>query len=994
MEAPRAPSRTFFLCSLSMDSFVSVRDDLEGLGESNSCQCTPRECYGLIGKQDQIKIFHMNIRSINCNFNELLVLLAEIRSTIDVIILSECWLSKVCNLPVISGYKSYSTNIHINQSDGVVIYVKTTLDCIVECPDFGEGTVLVCKFKKDLAIVGIYRSPSFANTDNFVNNLNAVLANLSQFRSVAILGDINIDILPTNSSGAVDDYLNMLASQGYLATHFIATHGKTCYDHVILKSHLWSKTLVISSTITDHFATMLCLQSSPIRPTPATYIKQIDYQSALKSLSETDLDDFYDISDANYFADYLVSKLMSIIDENSKLRKISRRKRPLKPWITPGLLKCMRNRDHLHLKVKKDPTNEVLKLTYSRYRNFCRKLLHKLKRAFERDRFDKAKNNPKATWDAVKMVTHLSNRTDSSFELLGVNDNPMNSVNFVNKYFATIGESLANDIVDINSHSSLPLHLFPQSSQLNSLVLLEVDNKEIENIITNFKNDCAAGWDGIPVLFIKTGKDILTPIITRLCNLCITTGIFPNAFKQALVHPIYKCGDKSEVSNYRPISVLNILSKILEKVLNKRLMGFLEHESILSKNQYGFRRGVCTEDAVLSLTEAVSSILDKKHKCLAIFLDLKKAFDTVSIPILLNKLQNVGVRGAALNIFSDYLTNRTQRVKIKDKISQPSLLSFGVPQGSVLGPTLFLLYVNQLCQFRYPGCTVFAYADDTALLVEGVDWPDVERKADEILRLVTKWLAHNLLTLNVLKTTYVAFSITAASRPPPTLSIRAHTCEITTGDCPCSSLTRSTHVKYLGVVVDENLSWHHQVESVKARTRKLIYIFKLLRNSADTSIMKMVYFALAQSLISYCITVWGGAPKTTLLPLERAQRAVIKIINKKSFRFPTHRLYAEYRVLTVRQLFVLQAILRCHRTLKYDPKHTSSRRKDLVCDSVPHKTAFATRQYWVLGPRLYNRASRNIDLYPLIIFECKKKIMSWLLQLNYDETEDLLQVPI
>lgn len=983
-----------------MDKLDIVRDDLEVLGDSNSHLCSSNECYSLIESQNkQIKIFHMNIRSISRNFNDLLVLLAELRCTVDVIILTECWLSKISNIPSIPEYNSYFSTVNKNQNDGVVIYVKNNLKCLVEYPTLSEGTCLVCKFENDLAVVAIYRSPSYATTDIFVNSLNLILSNLATVKTVAVLGDINIDILQGNSfSAAADDYLNMLASLGYLSKHFIPTHGKTCYDHVMLKSQLSSKTFVINSTVTDHFSTLICIHLSLPRVKHTAHKKCIDFESALNDLRQIDFSDFSLIHDPNVYADLLISKLSATIENNTTTKNTPRRKRTLKPWISIGLLKCIRNRDKLHQKVQTDPTNEILKLTYTRYRNFCRKLLNKLKRIYETNQFEKAKNDPKATWEAIKKVTHLSSKSVSSSELLQTTENPIISANSVNKFFATVGESLAKDITDSHIPKPISLQIFPQPTHSNSIVLFEVENKEIENIIMKLKNNCSAGWDGISVLFLKSAKDILIPVITQLCNLCITEGVFPNSFKKAVVHPIYKGGgDQSSVGNYRPISVLNILSKILEKVLNKRLLDYLEHEKILSDNQYGFRKGKSTEDAVLRLTETVSRVLDKKKKCAGIFIDLKKAFDTVSIPLLLKKLEDVGVRGTALNIFSDYLTNRTQCVKINNITSESTQLSYGVPQGSVLGPTLFLVYLNQLCQLRYEDCTVIAYADDTAILVEGNNWQEVQCKAEKVLNLLMTWLTNNLLTLNISKTTYVTFSVTSSALPlQDSFHIRAHVCSQTATDiCSCASLTRSSKVKYLGVLVDETLSWQFHIQSITSRSRKLMYVFKLLRNSADTSTLKMVYYALAQSILSYCIPAWGGSPKTTLLPLERAQRAVIKVINKKHFRYPTDRLYAEYEVLTIRQLFVLQSILRTHVLLKYNPALLSSiRRKDRVCDGVAHRTSFAARQCYVLGPRLYNRASRDLNLYSSTRYSCKTMLTAWLKRFNYDETENLINVTI
>ncbi|CAB3246778.1 unnamed protein product [Arctia plantaginis] len=467
----------------------------------------------------------------------------------------------------------------------------------------------------------------------------------------------------------------------------------------------------------------------------------------------------------------------------------------------------------------------------------------------------------------------------------------------------------------------------------------------------------------------------------------MTTGTFPSVFKRALVHPIYKSGDRDSVSNYRPISVLSTLSKIIEKILNNRLLNYLNSNKIIVDNQYGFRQNKKTEDAVLELTSSVAKNINNKLKTIGIFLDLSKAFDTVSIPLLLMKLELIGIRGLPLNIFKSYLTNRTQSVTIGGYTSGLEHLNCGVPQGSVLGPTLFLIYINDLCKLSPSNAKIITYADDTVLLIHGKSWDDARSFAVSALQTIMNWLANNLLTLNLEKTKFITFSPRIASQPPSSFSLSARLCS-TTQNCNCIAIKRTDFIKYLGVYVDSMLTWKEQIRSLVPRVRKLIFVFKHLRTAANLQTLKMVYFALAHSMLTYCVTAWGGSVKSLMLPLERSQRAVLKVMTRKPILFPTKELYDLCKLPTVRHSFLLSTILRKHAELPFDAVSIARiRRSDRVCHIEVARFEILKRQYHFISPVLYNRVNRILNVNPVTLRTCKLVTNQWLHTLNYEELE-------
>lgn len=397
---------------------------------------------------------------------------------------------------------------------------------------------------------------------------------------------------------------------------------------------------------------------------------------------------------------------------------------------------------------------------------------------------------------------------------------------------------------------------------------------------------------------------------------------------------------------------------------------------------------------MLELVNTIITTLDKKRKCVTIFLDLAKAFDTVPTARLLTKLEGLGVRGIPLKLLCDYLSSRTQRVRIGDWVSEEAPVSLGVPQGSIIGPTLFLAYINDLCNLKIDSGKILTFADDTALFFSGDSWTEVFHSAQRGFDKVKKWLERNMLTLNVNKTKYIAFALRASQLPPISMQITAHSCHQAVSPCSCVVLERTCHIRHLGVIVDQTLSFKPHIDALVPKLRKLIYIFKTLKNIADHQVKRMVYYALCQPLLEYCISTWGGTAKTTLLDVERAQRAILKVSAGLPFLHPTVDLYRKWNVLTVRQTFILQIILKKHSTLDYCPDLLKDKRRNkTVASKSSFKTASSQRFYCFLGNFLYNKLNKLLDFYHLPRSCCKIKVKEYLKELDYQSTERLITVP-
>lgn len=986
-----------------MDKSLQTIHEIDKICVARSLECSTSDLEKYIHiKKHDLTIISQNIRSIYHNFDDLLLTLSSFKFSTDVIVLTECRLNSNKPIPTLNNYNSYTTTCHMNQNDGVVVYIKSTLKPKIKEIHLAQASCLQIDVLNNI-ILCVYRSPSNTNTDGFIDSLDTYLNTLTSQKSIIITGDININIKAKTTELSYDfknriNYLNMLSSHGILPGHNLPTREKNCLDHFMLKINqkkVSATIAILCTSITDHYTTFLTLTKVKNNIIPNKTSTTVDYNKALKHLQENNLKKLLLYEDPNLLTIKFIQILINSINKSKTTKVISSSQRIIKPWITPGILRCIKNRNNLQNKTRRDPFNVMLKITYIRYRNYCNNLLKKLKRQYERELLAKSVKDNKLLWKNIKSITYCNKTRDNSTELLNLKESPIESTNYANNYFVNIGRDLALKIKATDK--SRNNRFLP--AQPNSFVLLDTDENEVERILMSLKSDSSPGWDDISTRFLKHVKSEVIPIITHLANICFKKGIFPDHLKKSTITPIYKGGDREEMSNYRPISILPAISKIIEKLLNVRILKYLNKFNLLSPNQFGFRQSKSCEDAVTFLTSSVINKLDKGQKCLTIFLDLMKAFDTVSIPDLLYKLESFGIRGTPLDLFKDYLSNRKQRVKLSQYTSDDMNISYGVPQGSVLGPTLFLVYINDLCNLKIKNAQIISYADDTAITFTGTTWHETKESAELGMIQIVDWLNNNLLTLNTLKTKYICFSISNHTQPLEDYHIRVHNCH-NINNCTCPTINKVTQIKYLGVVVDQRLSWHPHIEHVNSRIAKLNWIFRTLRHVVPRNItdpmcqnklLNDIYIALVQSVLAYCITIWGGAVKTKLIQLERAQRGLIKTMYFKKRKYSTERLYQLSNLLSVRKLYILQSILKKHREITVDTNSLTKRRKDIVAQVPQVKTSFANMQYNRRAAQIYNKINKKISIYKKTYYECKKELIRYLQPLTYEEIESLVQ---
>ena len=965
-------------------SLTDIDPDLNFFSANHECEFYSVNQYAtLCSNSDRFKfkLLNFNIRSFHANFDKFEAFLETVNFFHDFIVLSETWSnSDTVSLTNIDGYLGFHTVRNEMRSGGISVYHSNKfqghkIDELSMINDTIESCVVNINLNgKKLTIFGIYR-PHSGSHENFIVMLDEMLHSplIRDSEMILIVGDMNLNI-SDQSSPIVDRYFATLSSMFFLPvitkpTRFPVNSGEpSTLDHIFINKLEGFCSGVVGTDITDHCPCFIFFNfdyspvNEPLRKITFRPFNEKNLDLLTAKLTEFDWDSILVGNDVSFLWESFICKLNDLYCSCFPIKiKFISEKRISKPWITLEIKRLIKQKSE-YFKLYK--MGFISRDANNLFRNKTNSIISKAKSKYYLNLFNKCKTDMKKSWGIVNNLMG-KNKTSNSIKEMIFDDELCTDISTIteklNNFFSTIADKLDDSLPTSNV---LPTD-FLNRRCTDSFRLFPVTSEECFEITRRLKIT-KTNLDEIPIkVFQQIYSNIVHPFI-QLLNVSFRTGICPDIFKTARITQIFKSGDQKNPSHYRPIASLPFMSKIFERCLFNRLTAFSNKFSLLTKSQFGFRKNKSTYNALIQLTENVYNSLNKKHHHLSILIDLKKAFDIVNHKILIDKLKFYGIQGIPSLLIESYLSNRKQFLKIGDHKSSIKPIKMGVPQGSILGPLLFLFYINDLPEVSNVLQTLL-FADDTILSYSSPKFPDLITTLNNELTKLETWTNSNRLTINVNKTQVINFSNMFYDYSLNPVKI-GH-----------DSLDIVTSCRYLGVQIDNKLTFNDHIKLVTGKISKSTGILYKIKHLLPLKVRLDYYYAFIYPYLSYCVIVWGGTYPSHLNNLIIQQKKIIRIISDAPYLSHSSPLFHNLKILKFEDIYRYQISLYMHQSQEqFMCQHTRNTRNRNLTVPIFHRLSQTQHAVSFKGPHVWNSlptALRSINN----IFTFKRKLKNFLI---------------
>lgn len=870
----------------------------------------------LAAKLDQLKIYLENLKQRSVTF--------------DAICIQETWINANSNMSMyaIDGYELIAKDKTCGEHGGLAIYLRENFTYklneipqkyshLWEC----QSIEIYNECLNNITLTNTYRPPRnlVENCNEFMEDMEMVLDKFDSLNAPHVIaGDFNMNLLKLNKDKAIDKFFELVTSYDYkpeitMPTRFNGMNSSLldnfyCKYSVRTCCHTAG---IIESNVSDHYPYFMMLKMKNQKVEVQKYItistynaeaiqklrhelNQIDFKSMLEFRPDQD-------SEANFENNFekFLKTLTSLIQTHLPTKRVrfNKRKHKICKWITNGIIYSVNYRDRLFRKLKKTDISSKeygeLKQNLKVYNGILKKLIRNAKADYYNSCFERTKNDTRKTWENINEILGRPRSSKVLPEKIKYgSESYSNTVDIskcFNKYFTDIGKELASKI-EPPMYNSFRQYMTNPTHKV--FKLREVNIQDISKIIKELKSKTSKDPYGMSNKILKDIVEEIIAPLTLLVNQAISTGKFPEKLKMAKVIPVYKKAEKENVENYRPISVLPVLSKVFEKTMHKQLQEYFETNNLFYDRQYGFRKGHSTELAVLDLMDTIYWSIETAKVPINIFIDLTKAFDTINHDIMCSKLEYYGIKGKELKLFRNYLFNRQQYVEFNSVHSSPEKITIGVPQGSILGPLLFIIYMNDL-QMTDTNFEILLYADDTTLTYKADTTEQGLIETNHInhdLGKISTWLKANKLTINSKKTKFMTFHPRQKKIKLDNIYFNSQQIEkVDTFNC-------------LGIILDTHITFDSHIKSMASSMAKTIGSMNSIKKFVAQKTLKQIYNSLIQSRLYYGITVWGQKANCLL----KLQKRAVRIVMLSKYNAHTDPLLKALKILKTTDLYVVQ----------------------------------------------------------------------------------------